>query len=385
LTEIKVAVGGIEKTDFYINGGKMSEAVVTEDRIKEVLKGRPVLVTGADGFVGSHLTEKLIELGANVHVFVRATSSGMLHNLAHVREKIVVHRGDLTDKQAVTVALRVLKSQGGAPVIFHLGAQAHVGESWNRPYETLATNVLGTVNLLQSIVDLDMEVYRVDVAGSSEEYGNVREDMLKFYRFDKNGGLILDEVSPINPQSVYATSKIAEDFLTRNYNKAYGLPTIVTRMFNNYGPRQNPRFVTGTIITQALSKDTITLGYVLAKRDFCFVRDGVMGHIHVALFGEPGDVYVYGYGETISILDWYNMIIRLGQEQKVWGEKTLVADTKDRGRLGKSEVEELRVDYKKLNRLTGWKPNFSWEQGLGEAINWYAGNREKWIGRVDWI
>ena len=363
----------------------MVSQAVTEDRIKGLLNDRPVLVTGANGFVGSHLTEKLLELGARVHVFVRATSSGMLLNIGHLREKIVLHRGDLTDKQAVTVALRALKSDGGCPIIFHLGAQAHVGESWNRPYETLATNVLGTVNLLQSTVDLGMDVYRVDTAGSSEEYGNVREDVREFYRFDSSGGLILDELSPVNPQSVYATSKVAEDFLTRNFFKAYGVPGVVTRMFNNYGPRQNPRFVTGTIATQALSRDVVQLGYVLSKRDFCFVRDGAMGHIHVALFGEPGDVYVYGYGQTVSMLDWYNMIIRIGQEEGYWGEKTLQADTEGRGRLGKSEVEELRVDYSKLHGLTGWQPEHSWEQGLRETIKWYAENRDRWIGRVDWL
>ena len=358
--------------------------MISEDHIKELLNGRPVLVTGADGFIGSHLTERLLLLGAHVHVFVRATSSGMLHNIGHLREHLVVHRGDLTDKQAISVALRVLKSDGGQPVIFHLGAQAHVGESWNRPYETLATNVLGTINLLQSIVDLDLDVYRVDVAGSSEEYGNILEEVRHHYRFDENGGLILDETSPVNPQSVYATSKVAEDFLTRNFHKAYGVPGVVTRMFNNYGPRQNPRFITGTIITQALSRDVIQLGYVHAKRDFCLVHDGAMGHIHVALFGEPGDVYVYGYGQSISMLEWYNMIIRIGQEDGYWGKKTLETDVGWRARLGKSEVEELRVDYSKLNRLTGWHPKYTWEEGLRETIKWYVENRERWIGRVDW-
>ena len=358
---------------------------VSENEIRDILSGRPVMVTGADGFVGSHLTEKLLEFGAHVHVFVRATSSGTLHNVGHVRKDIVLHRGDLTDKQAITVALRALKSDGGRPVIFHLGAQAHVGESWNRPYETLTTNVLGTINLLQSVVDLDIDVYSIDSAGSSEEYGNVREDVRHLYRFDDQGGLILDEKSPLNPKSVYATSKVAEDFLTRNFCHAYGIRSLVTRMFNNYGPRQNPRFVTGTIITQALSREVVQLGYVLSKRDFCFVKDGVMGHIHVALFGEPGDVYVYGHGEHISMLDWYKTIIRIGQEDGIWGEKTLQADTEGRSRLGKSEVEELRVDYSKLNALRGWKPQYTWEEGLRAAVHWYAANREEWIGRVDWL
>ena len=356
-----------------------------ESQVQELLSGRTVLVTGADGFVGSHLTEALVGYGANVHVLVRATSSGMLHNIGHLQRKITIHRGDLADKQAVLQTLKLLKKFGDQPIIFHLGALAHVGECWVRSYETLSANILGTVNILQSVVDLDLDVFRIDTAGSSEEYGNVREDVREHYRFDPKGGLILDERSPLNPQSVYATSKVAADFLTRNYQAAYGIPVVVTRMFNNYGPRQNPRFITGTIITQALNGNVIKLGYVHAKRDFCFVRDGVRGHLHATLFGTPGEVYVYGYGETISILDWYKLIIRIGQEEGVWGEKELRTEMSDRGRLGRSEVEELRVDYAKLNRLSGWAPQSSWKTGVRETIRWYAEHRERWIGRVDWV
>lgn len=357
---------------------------MSESEIRELLDGRSVLVTGADGFVGSHLTEELLALGARVHVFVRATSSGMLHNIGHLRDQLTVHRGDLTDKHAVLLALKALQTEGGQPIIFHLGAQAHVGESWARPYETVAANVLGTQNVLQSIVDLGIDVYRVDSAGSSEEYGNVRADVRDHYRFDPSGGLILDERSPINPMSPYATAKVATDFLTRNFFYAYGVPTVVTRMFNNYGPRQNPRFVTGTVITQALTRGVVELGYVGAKRDFCFVRDGAWGHINVALFGVPGEVYVYGFGRTTSIYDWAQMILRLGSEAGYWDDIELNADTQGRGRLGKSEVEELRVDYSKLHSLTGWSPRVSWEEGLRETITWFAANRDRWIGRVDW-
>lgn len=352
--------------------------------VADLLKGRTVLVTGADGFVGSHLVEALVDYGSNVHVLVRPTSSGMLHNTGHLQKKATIHRADLTDKQAVLQTLKILKGFGDQAVIFHLAAQSHVGECWTRPYETLSANVLGVVNLLQSIVDLELDVFKVDTAGSSEEYGNIREEIRDQYRFDEKGGLILDERSPVNPQSVYATSKVAADFLTRNYHAAYGIPTVVTRKFNNYGPRQSPRFITSTIITQALTRDVITLGYVRAKRDFCFVKDGVRGHIFAALFGQPGEVYVYGYGETISILDWHNMIIRIGQEEGYWGKKELRADTEGRARLGRSEVEELRVDYSKFNKLTGWAPEYSWEDGVRETIRWYAENREKWVTRIDW-
>ena len=357
---------------------------MTPEKISELLKDRPALVTGADGFVGSHLVDALLEFGARVHVFVRATSSGALHNLCQARTRVQIHRGELTDKQAVTNALRALKSDGGRPLIFHLGAQAHVGESWGRPYETISTNVLGTLNLLQSVVDLDLDLYSLDTAGSSEEYGNVREEAREQYRFDSQGGLILDERSPVNPQSPYASAKLAADFLTRNFHRAYGLPGLVTRMFNNYGPRQSPRFVTAAIIAQALSGDRIRLGYVLAKRDFCFVKDGALGHIHVALFGRPGEVYVYGSGRATSILDWYQRIVRIGQEEGFWGEKVLQAETEGRGRLGNSEVEELRVDYRKLRDLTGWEPRYGCEEGIRETIRWYAENQERWITRVDW-
>ena len=361
----------------------MTNYHVTDASVRELLQRHPVLVTGADGFVGSHLVEELLRHEARVHVLVRPTSSGMLHNLSALRQQITVHRGDLTDNQTVLRVLKALASDGDRPIIFHLGAQAHVGECWARPYETLTANVTGTLNLLQSIVDLELDIFRLDTAGSSEEYGNVRTNVLEHYRFTSDGALVLDERSPVNPQSVYATSKVAADFLTRNYHAAYGLPTVVTRMFNNYGPRQNPRFITGAIITQALSRDTICLGYLASKRDFCFVKDGARGHIYATLFGTPGEIYVYGSGRAISICDWYRLIIQLGQEGGYWGEKELKA-SHDRSRLGRTEVEELRVDYSKLASLTGWAPAYSSEDGLRETIQWFAGNRNQWIGRVDW-
>lgn len=360
-----------------------------DKKIKHILRSRPVLVTGADGFIGSHLTEELVQNKANVYVFIRATSSGALHHISDLQKKVTILRGDLADKNAVLDALKVLKKASKKskikPIIFHLAAQAHVGESWQRPYETINTNILGTINILQSIVDLGLNLFRLDTAGSSEEYGNLAEEIKDLYEFDKKGGLILNERSPLNPQSVYATSKVAADFLTRNYHAAYGIPAIVTRMFNNYGPRQNPRFITGTIITQALKRDTIELGDLTPKRDFCFVKDGARGHIYTTLFGKPGNVYAFGQGQTISIGDWYNLIMKLGMIGGYWGKKNLLTHKKERDRLGKSEVEELRVDYTKLNKLTGWTPKYSWEEGLKETIAWYVANEQSWIRRVDWL
>jgi dTDP-glucose 4,6-dehydratase len=350
----------------------------------EFFSGRTCLVTGADGFMGSHLTEALVHLDANVHAFVRATSSGALNNIGGLREDVKVHFADLTDKTSVDYLVRELLEEPDKPYIFHLGAQAHVGESWHRPYETVMANTLGTLNLLQSIVDHKLELEKFDTAGTSEEYGNPRESVAHHHDFDDEGGLILHERSPINPKSVYATSKVAADFLTMNYHDAFGVPGVVTRMFNNYGPRQNPRYVTGTIITQALTRETVELGQLDPMRDFCFCTDGVRGHLMVAARGIPGDLYVYGQGKNVSMGDWAELILRVGREQGYWDARELVS-TPERFRPGASEVMALRVGFEKLNRETGWQPHVSWEEGIASTIAWYAENRARWIGRVDWL
>src|SRR6476646_7813865 len=279
----------------------MDERVWTDDGLAELTTefadayaGRTVLVTGADGFMGSHLTEALVHLDARVVAFVRATSSGALNNIGHLRNRLTVKFADLTDRTSTDYLVKELAAAPDRPYVFHLGAQAHVGESWHRPYETTITNVVGTLNLLQSIVQQGLEIEKFDTAGTSEEYGNVHEAVAHHHDYDEEGGLILHERSPINPKSVYATSKVAADFLTMNYHDAYGLPAVVTRMFNNYGPRQNPRYITGTIITQALEREEVQLGALETMRDFCYAEDGVRGHLTVALRGTPGEVYCYG-------------------------------------------------------------------------------------------
>jgi dTDP-glucose 4,6-dehydratase len=354
------------------------------EQFAEYYEDRTVLVTGADGFMGSHLTDALVELGAHVHAFVRATSSGALNNIAHLRSRLKVHFADLTDKTSIDYLIRELREAPDKPYVFHLGAQAHVGESWHRPYETVMANTFGTLNLLQSIVDNGLELEKFDTAGTSEEYGNVHESVAHHHDFDTDGGLILHERSPINPKSIYATAKVAADFLTMNYHDAFGVPGVVTRMFNNYGPRQNPRYVTGTIITQALERETVELGSLEPLRDFCFCTDGVRGHLTVAARGVPGDLYVYGQGKNISMRDWADLILRIGRERGYWPDREIVT-TPMRARPGASEVLALRVGYEKLHRETGWEPLLSWDEGVAKTIDWYAKNRQRWIGRVDWL
>ena len=218
----------------------------------DIYAGRTVLVTGADGFMGSHLTEALVALGANVHAFVRATSSGALNNIGHLRNQLKVHFADLTDKTSIDYLMRELKESAGQAV----GLPPRRSGARGRVVAPAVRDGDGKHDRDAQLAAVDrrhgLEIEKFDTAGTSEEYGNVRDDVPHHHDFDDAGSLILHERSPINPKSIYATAKVAADFLTMNYHDAFGVPGVVTRMFNNYGPRQNPRYVTGTIITQAL-------------------------------------------------------------------------------------------------------------------------------------
>ncbi|MEV0647522.1 GDP-mannose 4,6-dehydratase [Phytomonospora sp. NPDC050363] len=341
----------------------------------DLYRDRAALVTGADGFLGSHLTDALVSLGARVHTVVRARSGRSLTNLEHLRENVTITWGDLSDRHTVDRAVRALAADDEKPFVFNFAAQPHVHRSWTQPYETVSSNIIATLNLLQSIVDHGLELQHFDQVGTSEEYGNSHGR--QFTEDVQRIEVTFDEESPLDPRSIYGTTKVAQDFLARNYHAAYGVPVTVVRLFNHFGPRQTYDFITGTVITQALQRDTVILGDTRPSRDFTYCTDGVRAHLATAATVASGDVYTYGNGQDISIREWARLILAVGRSKGHWGECEIVED-RSLMRPGGTEVLALKVDYGKIRSVTGWQPTVNWEDGILRTIEWFARNRSRW-------
>ena len=317
---------------------------------------RRALVTGAAGFVGSHLVEELIERGYEVRGFVRYTSTnsvGYLDELpATKRAAVEIIAGDLRDGEAIRQAAQ------GCDVIFHLAALVGIPYSYVHPLETIETNVMGTVNVLMAARDLG--VGRLIHTSTSEVYGTA------LY-------VPIDEGHPLQGQSPYSASKIGAEKIVESFHASFNLPTTVIRPFNVYGPRQSTRAVIPTIITQALVKQEIRLGNFDATRDFTFVKDTVNGFIMAsesdAAIGKTVNV---GSNTEISIGEIAEKIIRL-----VGREVTLIQEEK-RIRPTKSEVQRLWAENKLAKEIFGWQPQVSFDEGLQQTITWISHNLDKY-------
>ena len=314
--------------------------------------GKRVLVTGAGGFIGSHLVEALLRKGARVRAFVRYTSRndpGLLRLLSPEDfSQIELVAGDLRDEFAVDKAVE------GCELVFHLGALISIPYSYFHPAEVASTNFIGTLNMLMAC--REHEVTRLVHTSTSEVYGTARQ-------------VPIDENHVLQGQSPYSASKIGADKLVESFVASYELPAVTVRPFNTFGPRQSARAVIPTIITQALVQDEIKLGNLSTTRDFTFVADTVNGFLCAAeARAVEGQVFNLGTGEEISVGDLANRIIdRVGRTVQV-------VEDSSRLRPEASEVMRLLSDNSLAIQRLGWNPQFTLDQGLDQTIAWVRGH-----------
>jgi len=312
-----------------------------------------ILVTGAGGFIGSHLTEELVRQGENVRALVRYNSRderGLLEELPEeIQSQIEVTPGDLKDPDGIRKAVK------GCSKVFHLGALIAIPYSYVHPFDFIQTNAVGTAHLLNACLENDA-LERIVHTSTSEVYGTAQYTPI-------------DEKHPLQAQSPYAASKIAADKLAESYYLSYNLPVAILRPFNTFGPRQSLRAVIPTIISQAIGNRKIKLGNTRPRRDFLFVKDTVRGFIELGKCdGAVGRVVNIGTGEDISIEEVARKILdQLGRKGEVEVEEKRI-------RPEKSEVMRLLSDTRLAERLFGWSPRYSFEQGLTETIEWYQKN-----------
>ena len=311
-----------------------------------------VLITGITGFVGSHLAEYALGRG-DVEVFGTVRWRSRLDNVQHILEDIHLVDCDLRDGMATKKTLEEVKPD----YIFHLAAQSFVPTSWKAPAETLTTNIMSELNLLEAIRDLKLDT-RIQVAGSSEEYGMVYEHETP-----------ISEENPLRPLSPYAVSKVAQDFLAYQYHQSYGIHTVRTRAFNHSGPRRGQVFVESdfsrqvALVEKGKKEPVIEVGNLEARRDFSDVRDIVRAYWLCLEKGEPGDVYNMGSGKAITIKELLDLILSMSD---VDIEVRQVPE-----RMRPSDVMLLVTDNSKVTRVTGWKPEIPLERTVRDLLDYW--------------
>ena len=316
---------------------------------REDWNGRPTLVTGAAGFIGSHLVEALARSGADVRAFVRYNSRndyGWLEELdATTLDSVEIFRGDLANPEAADGAVK------GCDSVFHLGALIPIPYSYLHPREFVDANVTGTLNVLEACRRRD--VRRLVHTSSSEVYGTAQS-------------VPIDENHPLRAQSPYAATKIGADQLALSFKDSFDTPVVIARPFNTYGPRQSARAVIATLITQAMTRDAVELGSTHPTRDFLYVGDTVRGMIRCAeAEGIEGEVINLGTGVEVSVGEVASLIFRLLDRELP------VEFSPDRARPKESEVERLLADASKAERLLGWKPEVALGDGLQLTVEWF--------------
>ncbi|HHT63093.1 MAG: NAD-dependent 4,6-dehydratase LegB [Bacillota bacterium] len=316
-----------------------------------------ILVTGADGFIGSHLVEELIANGKDVRAFVfynSFNSWGWLDTFSKdMLREIDVFAGDIRDPNGVRKAMQ------GVDEVYHLAALIAIPFSYHSPDSYIDTNIKGTLNVLQAARDLGMS--RILVTSTSEVYGTAQY-------------VPIDEKHPMQGQSPYSATKIGADRLAESFYRSFNLPVTIVRPFNTYGPRQSARAVIPTIITQLLAgKEDIQLGSLSPTRDFNYVKDTVKGFIEIAKTDKTiGEEINIATQREISIGQLANKLIK-----QINPQARIVCDDQ-RLRPGNSEVNRLLGSNEKIKSLTNWKPQYTLEQGLAETIEFFRNNLDKY-------
>ena len=314
---------------------------------------KKVLVTGADGFIGSHLTELLLEEGYDVKAFTYYNSFntwGWLDTLDKEKlSQIEIFSGDIRDPNGVYEAMK------GVDSVFHLAALIAIPFSYHSPDSYVDTNIKGTLNVLQASRKLELE--RVLVTSTSEVYGTAQY-------------VPIDEKHPYQGQSPYSATKIGADRLAESFYRSFDLPVSIVRPFNTYGPRQSARAVIPTIITQLLAgQQEIKLGALTPTRDFNYVKDTAAGFIAIAESGKTiGEEINIATGKEISIGELAQEMIR-----QINPSAKIICD-EQRLRPDKSEVNRLLGDNTKIKQLTTWEPKYDLAQGIEETIEWLKNN-----------
>lgn len=316
-----------------------------------------ILVTGADGFIGSHLTEELVKQGHEVRAFAYYNSFnnwGWLDTLPkEILKEIEVFTGDIRDPNGVKESMK------GVEEVYHLAALIAIPFSYHSPDSYVDTNIKGTLNVLQAARELDTK--RLLVTSTSEVYGTAQY-------------VPIDEKHPYQGQSPYSATKIGADRIAESFYRSFNTPLTIVRPFNTYGPRQSARAVIPTIITQLLSgKEVIELGSLTPTRDFNYVKDTVQGFIEIAKANETiGEEINIATQQEISIGQLADEMIR----QINPNAKIKTAD--ERLRPDKSEVNRLLGSNEKIKALTNWEPKYTLESGLAETIEWLKNNLDKY-------
>lgn len=318
---------------------------------------KKVLVTGSDGFIGSHLTEELVKMGYEVKAFVYYNSFntwGWLDTLPRdVMAHVDIFQGDIRDPHGVKEAMK------GCNTVFHLAALIAIPFSYHSPDAYVDTNIKGTLNVLQAARELDIE--RILVTSTSEVYGTA------LY-------VPIDEKHPYQGQSPYSATKIGADRLAESFYRSFSMPITIVRPFNTYGPRQSARAVIPTIITQLLDgKEEIKLGSLSPTRDFNYVKDTARGFIEIYRSNKT-------IGEEINIATQQEISIgQLAEEliRQINPKAKIICD-EQRLRPEKSEVNRLLGANEKIQRLTEWKPQYTFSQGITETIEFLRRNMDKY-------